>query len=143
MKAGIDYIGVSVGAFILNNKGELLLLKRSQNSKNEKGKWEAPGGAVEFWEKRTDAIKREVKEELDIEIEIVDVLEVIDEMLPQDKQHWLATSYLVKIKGKQKPRIVESHKHDDMNWFSINNLPKPMSKVTSADIGAYKKRLGR
>lgn len=141
MKAGVDYIGVSVGAFILNDKGEILLLKRSQNSKNERGSWEAPGGAVEFSEKREDAVKREAREELDVEIEIIDSLAVIDELLPQDKQHWLATSYLVKIKDNQVPRIVEPHKHDEIGWFAIDNLPNPMSKVTSADIEAYKKRL--
>ncbi len=141
MKAGIDYIGVSVGAFILNDKGEVLLLKRSQNSKNEKGSWEAPGGAVEFWEKREDAVRRELKEELDVDIEIIDVLAVIDEILPQDKQQWLATSFLVKIKEGQKPRIVEPHKHEDIGWFAIDSLPSPMSKVTSADVEAYKERL--
>ncbi|MBI2029344.1 NUDIX hydrolase [Candidatus Gottesmanbacteria bacterium] len=46
MKQGIDYIGISVGALIFNEKGEVFLSKRSQNAKNEKGCWEAPGGAV-------------------------------------------------------------------------------------------------
>jgi len=64
MKAGIDYIGVSVGALLINDNGEILLQKRSQHVKNEKGKWEAPGGAVEFNERREDAIRREIKEEL-------------------------------------------------------------------------------
>ena len=48
MKKGIDYIGVSAGAIIFNEKGEIFLSKRSQNTKNEKGCWETPGGSVEF-----------------------------------------------------------------------------------------------
>lgn len=143
MKAGINYIGVSVGATIINKKGEILLLKRSQNAKNEKGKWEAPGGAVDFWEKREDAIKREMKEELDVNIEIIELLQVVDEFLPKDKQHWVGTSYLVKIKGKRKPRIMEPNKHDEIGWFSLDNLPSPMSWVTNSDINCYKKRLAR
>ena len=43
MKNGIDYIGVSVGAMIVNDGGEILLAKRSQNAKNERGCWEVPG----------------------------------------------------------------------------------------------------
>jgi len=62
MKKGIDYIGVSVGAMILNDKKELFLAKRSKNCRNERGHWEIPGGGVNFNEKLVDAIKREMKE---------------------------------------------------------------------------------
>lgn len=143
MKAGVDYIGVSIGAVIINHNSEILLLKRSQNAKNEKGKWEAPGGAVDFWEKRDDAVKREMKEELGVDIEIIDILQVVDEILPKDKQHWVGTSYLVRIKGNKKPSIMEPEKHDSIGWFSLNNLPSPMSWVTASDINCYKKRLTR
>lgn len=47
MKAGLDFIGVSAGAMIFNDKGELFLSKRSQNTKNERGHWGTPGGSVE------------------------------------------------------------------------------------------------
>lgn len=141
MKAGIDYIGVSVGAVIINKKGEILLLKRSQNAKNEKGKWEAPGGAVDYWEKRDDAVKREMKEELGVEIVLIEVLQVVDEILPKDKQHWVGTSYLAKIKGNQKPKIMEPTKHDDIGWFDLNNLPSPLSGITISDVNCYKKKL--
>lgn len=143
MKAGIDYIGVSIGAVIINDKSEIFLLKRSQNAKNEKGKWEAPGGAVDFWEKREDAVKREMNEELGVDIEIIEVLQVVDEILPLDKQHWVGTSYLVKIKGKHKPKIMEPAKHDAMGWYSLDDLPTPMSWVTQSDINCYRKKLGR
>jgi 8-oxo-dGTP diphosphatase len=116
MIAGVDYIGVSIGAVIINDNSEILLLKRSQNAKNEKGKWEAPGGAVNFWEKRDDAVKREMKEEIGVEVEIIDVLPVVDEILPEDKQHWVGTSYLVKIKNNQNPKIMEPKK-TRCNWL--------------------------
>lgn len=143
MIAGVDYIGVSVGAVIINDKNEILLLKRSQNAKNEKGKWEAPGGAVDFWEKRDAAVKREMKEELGVDVEILDILQVVDEMLPVDKQHWVGTSYLVKIKGNKKPKIMEPKKHDDMGWYSLDSLPSPISWVTDSDIKCYKEKLIR
>jgi len=55
MKQGVDYIGVAVGAMIINDKGELFITKRSQNCKNERGFWEIPGGSVQYGEKLTDA----------------------------------------------------------------------------------------
>lgn len=72
MKKGIDYIGVGVGAIIFNNQGKALLTKRGRLSRNQVGKWEFPGGGVEFGETLTQAIVREVKEELGIIVEPVD-----------------------------------------------------------------------
>lgn len=141
MKIGVDYIGVSVGALVFNKRGEVFLNKRSQNARNEKGSWEAPGGAVHFGEKRVDALKREIKEEFGIDIKIVRVLQTEDEILPREKQHWVATTYITKIKGEQQPRIMEPHKSDAIGWFPLNDLPSPLSYITKLDIVAYKKQL--
>lgn len=138
-RKGVDYIGVSVGAFILNDEGELFLNKRSKNARNEKGFWEAPGGSVNFGEKRIDAIKREVKEEFGIDIEIIRTLQTADEILPKYKQHWIPTTYIAKIKKGQKPKIMEPHKSDAIGWFPLNKVPKPLSYITQLDIQAFKK----
>ncbi len=141
-KRGVDYIGVSVGAFILNDRGELFLSKRSQLARNERGCWEALGGAVEFGERREDAIKRETKEELGVDIEIIEVLQVADEILDKYRQHWLATTFIVKIKKGQTPKIMEPEKCDGIGWFPLDNLPSPISYITSLDLAAYKKLKG-
>lgn len=134
----MDYIGVSVGALIFNDKGEILLCKRSQLARNEKGSWEAPGGAVDFGEGRVAAIKREIKEELGVDIVIVRLLTVTEEILPKDKQHWLATTYVVKIKKGQTPKIMEPLKCDAIGWFPLTKLPRPLSMITKLDLGYYK-----
>lgn len=141
MKAGIDYIGVSVGALIINSKGEILLLKRSQLAKNEKGKWEAPGGAVEFNEKLEDAIKREMREELGIDINILKQFPAKSEILVDDKQHWVPTTFLVSIAKGYTPKNIEPHKHDSIEWFALDNLPSPLSLITQLDIEEYKKHI--
>lgn len=143
MKAGLDYIGVSAGAFIVNDKREVLLCKRSMKARNEKGKWEAPGGQVHFGETREQAVKREIKEELGVDIEIVRILHTTDEILEKDKQHWLPTTFLAKIKRGQTPKILEPEKCDQIGWFSINKLPSPISYITSLDFKEYKRQLRR
>lgn len=142
MKAGIDYIGVSAGALIINEKGEILLTKRSKKTRNEKSKWEAPGGQVKFGETREQAVKREMKEELGIEIEIVRVLHTADEILKNDKQHWIPTTFIVKIK-KGHPKILEPEKCDQIGWFSLDSLPSPISYITKLDLKEYKEQLRR
>lgn len=141
MKQGIDYIGVSVGAMILNDQGEILLAKRSQTVKNERGCWENPGGSVEFGETLQSAVRREIKEEFGIEIELLEQFPAADHLIPNEKQHWLATTFLVKIKAGQTPKIMEPDKCDEIGWFSLDALPKPLSIITKIDLEFYAKKI--
>lgn len=54
-------------AFIVHN-GRLLLVRKSMNDPNQPGKWEVPGGRMEFGEDVDPHIIREVREEVGIEI---------------------------------------------------------------------------
>ena len=141
MKKGIDYIGVSVGAMILNEKGEVFLLKRSQNCKNERGCWECPGGSVEFGETLVEAVKREMKEELGIEIEILKQFPAANHILVKEKQHWVPTTFLVTIKKGQMPKIMEPDKCDAIGFFPLTHLPEPLSVITKIDLDYYHKSL--
>lgn len=141
MKKGVDYIGVAVGAMIFNDKGELFLSKRSQNCKNEKGCWEVPGGSVEFGEKLVDAVKREMMEEYGIEIGVIKQFPAADHIIPNEKQHWVPTTFLAKIKNGQKPEIKEKDKCDAIGFFPLDKLPSPLSIITKIDLNFYKKNL--
>lgn len=136
MKAGKDYIGVGGGVLILNKKGETLLLKRSKNSKNEVGYWQKPGGAVDYGEKVIQSMKREVKEELGVDVDIFGYLPHSDHIIKKDKQHWVSFNYLGKIKSG-KPKIMEPHKHDDLKWFSLKKLPSRANQATRESVENY------
>lgn len=140
MKPGIDYIGVAVGTFILNDKGEVFLTKRSAKTTNERGTWEIPGGKVDFGETLQDAAKREAKEEYDIDIEILDQFVAQNHLIAAEKQHWVPTCFLCKLVGNKKPRIMEPDKCDEIGWFAFDVLPLPLSIITKIDIEEYQKR---
>ena len=57
-----------VAAVIFDKKGRVLVSQRALNSKLYPGKWQVPGGKVEKGENHLEALKREVKEETDLEI---------------------------------------------------------------------------
>jgi len=140
MKRGVDYIGVGVGAAIFNDEGKLFITKRGKEAKNERGKWEIPGGSVEFGETFEQAIKREIKEEHDIEIEIIELLGICDHIIPDEHQHWVSPTYICRI-TKGVPRIVEPHKCDQIGWFSIKEAEKlPLSIVTKYDLSLLKNK---
>ncbi|HEX8974548.1 MAG TPA: NUDIX domain-containing protein [Patescibacteria group bacterium] len=135
-KIGKHCIGVGCGALIFNSKKEVLLMKRGRNAKNQVGWWSQPGGAVDFNEKAIVATKREIKEELGIDIDIWAEVPHIDHVLKKEQQHWMAIPFLARIK-KGEPRIMEPHKHDEIGWFSLNKLPRKLSQTTSETIKSY------
>ena len=59
-------IQVVCGILIWNDK--VLIGKRTLDNKYHPGKWEFPGGKVEVGESHWEGIRREFKEELDIEV---------------------------------------------------------------------------
>lgn len=137
MKPGIDYIGVSVGVCLVNDKGEIFLAKRSQHASNERGCWEKPGGKVDFGESLQDAIKREMKEEYGIEIELIHQLPAQNHFIPKENQHWVPTCFIARLLGDKQPKIMEPHKCDAIGWFALDNLPSPLSIITKLDLKAY------
>ena len=137
MKAGKDYIGVGCGAFIINENGQLLLQKR--NKEPEKGYWSIPGGKLEWMETFEDAVKREVKEECDVEIRVGKLLGICDHIVKNDNQHWVSPSFLCTI-TKGIPKIMEPTKHTDMKWFDLDRLPENLTITTQDAINAYRKQ---
>ncbi len=135
-KVGRDYIGVGGGVLILNKKKEVLLMKRGKNAKNEAGWWSKPGGTVEYAEKVIMAMKREIKEEIGIEIDIWGSLPHTDHIIKKEGQHWVAFNYLASVK-KGEVKNLEPHKCDEIKWFALDNLPKKITQTTREPIKNY------
>lgn len=129
MKKGIDYIGVGAGAVIVDQEGRVFLAKRGREAGNERHKWEFPGGGVEFGEKLEDALVREVMEEYGFSIEVEELLDVVNHIIPEEKQHWISPTFLCRYKGGA-PQIREPHKCEQIGWFSVDEIPE--SELTLA-----------
>ncbi len=135
MQKGKDYVGVGVGAVILNSDGKIFLAKRGKKAKNEIGTWEFPGGAIEFGESMAQTIKREVKEEFGVTIKPLRPLSPVDHFIPAEKQHWVAIPYVSKLTHGI-PKILEQEKCSEIGWFSLNEINK--LKLSIAARIAYK-----
>ena len=133
-KPGVDFIGVGVGVMVRNEKGEFLLGLRTENSRNEPGKWTFPGGCLDFGEKLFDCAKREAKEEAGIEVEVVRLLKVIDHILPGEKQHWVNPIVEAALLSGV-PMVIEPHKMCKWKWFPLEKLPKNIT-VNNAELFA-------
>ncbi len=62
-------LGVAAKAIIRKNE-KILLLQRSPESGFDPGLWELPGGKIDYGENLVEALKREVKEEVGLDIKV-------------------------------------------------------------------------
>lgn len=82
---------VGVGGVIFDG-ASVLLAKRGQEP--AKGTWSLPGGAVELGERVVDALKREIQEEVGIEIEVGGLVRVLERII-QDQGNRVRYHYVI------------------------------------------------
>ncbi|MGD1953351.1 MAG: 8-oxo-dGTP diphosphatase MutT, partial [Leptolyngbyaceae cyanobacterium] len=124
-------IGVAV---IYDDDGRILIDRRKQEGLLG-GLWEFPGGKIAPNETFEDCVRREIKEELDIEIEVNDPLIVIDHTY----SHFKVTLNVFNcshISGEPKPLEC-----DEIKWVTLDEITSyPFPKANSQIIDAIKKR---
>jgi 8-oxo-dGTP diphosphatase len=137
MRRAVDYIGVGVGAIIVDDAKRVFLAKRGAKAQNERGLWEFPGGAVEFGETLRDALIREIREEYGVTIVVRELLTVTDHILPDEKQHWVSPAYICQV-TEGEPTICEPETCAEIGWFALDAIPSELTQVTRHDLELYR-----
>ncbi len=127
LRRGVDHIGVAVCMVVHDGKGNVLLMQRGPKARDEQGKWDICGGAIEFGESVDAAVRREILEELctkPIEIQFITAYDAHREH-NGDKTHWVQLMHIVKV-DPMTVKIGEPHKISQVGWFNSSNLPEPL-----------------
>ena len=67
----------------VNESGETIIFATQRGYGEFKDGWEFPGGKIEQGEAAEDAIVREIKEELDTEVEVMELLDTVEYDYPE------------------------------------------------------------
>ncbi len=126
----------------MDDAGRIFLTLRGPAATNERGRWEVPGGSVEFGETLVQALQREMAEEYGVEIAVGELLGVFDHLLPDEGQHWVSPTFICAI-TRGTPEIREPHKCAAIGWFTLDEaLALPLSVITAHDLRLLLARRG-
>ncbi len=129
----------AVHIIVLNSKGDILLQKRSMKKDLYPGWWiDAAAGHVDSGETYEQTAKREMKEELGIDINIEKILKLKKEWKGDEKiDKEIITVYLGESSG---PFKFDKEELDFVKFFQPKEVPKMMKKekFTPATVAIFK-----
>jgi 8-oxo-dGTP diphosphatase len=126
---------IEVVAAVIIDNNKYMCVQRGTNSKIYLSeKWEFPGGKIEGNENHTEALVREIQEELNMQIEPLNHIITVDHTYPDFQL--VMHAYLSKIIDGE-PELTE---HLDLKWLSVDLLSS--LDWAAADIPIVKKIQG-
>jgi mutator protein MutT len=109
---------VTAGAVIFNDKGEVLLLKHRFRAGSG---WGLPGGFMEKGEQPIDALRRELREEIALEVDDVKVFAARSFAKPKQVE----VLFRARANAEVKSQTVEVERAE---WFAIDALPQGLPR---------------
>lgn len=127
-------VEVIVAPFIINNNNQVLLFKSPKWKE-----WAVCGGHIEPGETMECAVKRETKEEIGVDIDVIEMINVGDMVVspPEFKRnaHFVYIDFLAKLKNDKFSFNEEITEH---KWFDINYAIKNITTTKSCKEGLIK-----
>lgn len=115
-------VGLSVA--IMNGKDQVLMGKRisSLGEVYGDGKWQFCGGKLTHGEDWIKALKREVKEETDLDVYGIQFLTAKNCIFKEIDLHYVCCFFLAHTEAE--PKVMESDKCSEWKWFDVDNIPE-------------------
>lgn len=129
---GVPLEGCAV--VIENAAGEILLLRHSYGPRS----WMLPGGGIGAGEEPEVAARREIAEELGIELARIEPVAVLAEQVSGSP----LSAHIFTAITESRPRP-DGREVIEARFFPTHSLPRPLGRITAARIAAWKARRAR
>jgi 8-oxo-dGTP pyrophosphatase MutT (NUDIX family) len=114
---------------IIKSGDEFLLVKNWFSA----GEWQLPGGGMKFGEKPTDTAIREIKEELNINLNKSDLKQTTKQAVVFRQSGLIKRFIYFYVEIPKKPEILKSRELTDFAWLGCNSkdIDKDLAKLLS------------
>ncbi len=107
---------------LLEKEGEILILKRSSKEEFLPNYWELPSGKVEFGETVEQALKREFKEETNLDIKINRPYKIFSYLSDNNNRHTIEIVFHVTCENIKE--LIISKDHEEYTWIKKEDIKK-------------------
>lgn len=105
---------------IIKQNGKTLIVRRGAGRPSILGKYELPGGRLDFNEQPEDALRRYIKDYLDGEVETMQLIDSLSFIDPEDSEtQYIFIVYLVGLANK---KLVANGRYDKYIWQEMQNI---------------------
>jgi len=104
---------------LITKKDKVLLVKR--DIEPFRNFWVLPGGHVDYNEKVEQAVKREIKEELNLSVEVKGLIGVYSDPDRDPRYHSVSVAFAL---GQQGGEISLNEEASAYDFFHLDNLPR-------------------
>jgi len=133
-----QYPEVTVGVLIFNKEGKVFLMV----SPKWFNKYGIPGGHIELGETAEEAAKREITEEVGLEIEDIEFLFFQEAIFPEEfykRKHFIFLDYIAKAKTTNV--TLDGRECTEYVWVTLDEaLELPLNSYTRNTIVEYNKK---
>ena len=123
---------------IIDGKQKVFLPKRADTKKFLPGKYELPGGHVDYGEDMKVGLKREIKEEFGIDIALGDPFAVFTYMNEVKGSHSIEVVYFATTEQPDNITI-NPEDHSSCGWFSEDDAVKLNSNEEDEEVAVIRK----
>ncbi|AEF16456.1 NUDIX hydrolase [Thermoanaerobacterium xylanolyticum LX-11] len=112
---------------ILLHEGKVLLTKRAGHCRVAPNVWNVPAGKVKYDEIPTQGLYREAKEEINLDIELLEELSVrnLKSKSGDEDIYRVVFTYLVKPKNDDISSLKLNDEHSELAWITKEELNNP------------------
>lgn len=114
------YQKIVVTGFLLHD-GKALIIRRSEKEKYLPGFYELPGGKSDFGEDPGESLKREYKEEVNLNVEVGKPYRAFHYVSDEGKRHTIEIVFAVKL-DDDPANLKLGKDHDDHQWVELEKL---------------------
>jgi len=137
-KTGEEYPLTTVGALIFNKKNQILFLK----SKKWKGQYGIPSGKLVYGESIINGLKREIKEETNLDVNNIKFLLNQELIEPKDffkKAHFISMNHTCRAKNNN---VKLNYEAQSYKWIKTGNALKLKLNEPTKELIKYYLNLG-